>query len=426
MTLHAFSTEVSPSLVDLDSNFALVHQHRSVAEYGAVGGVDEHVKFQAAIDALPASGGTILLAPNTDYSATVTTTLSVGNKAVIWRVQNGAAPPTGLPGMTLSQRYGATYIVAIEASRNGKTWHQATGTIPIVDNEFGRAYHVEMTMPDQPATDVNRGLIAYSYLLETDHHGPLGGEIRGMKGIVRGNGGQANLRSIHALTEGYNGHTGDLTGVVGDVFHSDSADGVYAPIGRMTAFLGQVGPGSQSVYTARSRVTAYTGKQRPSYGYRCEDGSLAILPEIACFYGHGGGNGDMFRMAKSDTDTTIVGRMDNLGRMLAASYNSGRVTLADDTATSFTPASVNGVITVVTEGVTTSTGIIAFRAGASPWAEKISAGGALFDASTAALAGTTGTDTHVTVSAASDGAIYIENRSGATRTFVYNLTQRSA
>jgi hypothetical protein len=40
-------------------------------------------------------------------------------------------------------------------------------------------------------------------------------------------------------------------------------------------------------------------------------------------------------------------------------------------------------------------------------------GGTAFEVGTAALTGTTGTDGKVTISAAADGKIYVENRSGS-------------
>lgn len=397
----------------------------SVADKGAVGGVNEVAKFQLAIDDLPAGGGTILLSPNVNYSATVASTLTVGNKAVIWLVQNGATAPAGLPGMTMSQRYGATFIVSGEASRNGPTWHQVTGSVNVPYTEKGRAFHVEVTMPDNPAADAERDFYAYSYLLETDHHGPLGGEIRGVKGIVRGNGGQSNLRSAHFLAQGYNGHIGDLTGMAADVFHSDSADGVHAPVGRMAAVLGQVGPGSQSVFTARSRVTATTGKQRPSYGFRCEDGSLAILPNIACFYGHGGGVGDFFRMAASDTDVTVVASLDNLAKMFAKAFRSGATSVADDAVLSFTPVCETGFILVHLEGNSAHWIVCYFRANATGAVMTEIASGASASPTTGVLAGTTGVDTELTVSAHTNGLIYIENRAGGTKVATYLIAGRS-
>lgn len=393
-----------------------------ISDYGAMGGIDEHVKFQAAIDALPASGGTILLAPNVDYSATVTTTLSVGNKAVLWRVQNGATAPTGLPGMTLSQRYGATYIVAVESSRNGQTFQQMTGTIPVPDNEKARAYHVEATMPDRPASDVNRDLIAYSYLMETDHHGPLGGEVRGMKGIVRGNGGQANLRSVHVLTEGYNGHTGDITGVLSDVFHSDSTPGAAA-VGKSAAYIGQVGAGIKEVFTARSRFTNGfpTTMQTVDYAFRQQEGSNAVLARIASFQAHGGGAGSLYRGLKSDTDSTVVFDVHASGHVEANSFNSGNQNgVLDQTAFSITPPQTSGMLFIQCAASSTQWLACVYVVTSSPAVATIAIGTST-NQTTGVLTGTTGTNGKLTVSAANDGKIYVENRLGATRNLAWTF-----
>lgn len=72
----------------------------SVAQYGASGSGNETTEFQAAIDALPSSGGKIYLGPN-DYTVTIGD-LSVGSKSIIWSgtgaTVNGATVWT-LPGI---------------------------------------------------------------------------------------------------------------------------------------------------------------------------------------------------------------------------------------------------------------------------------------------------------------------------------------
>lgn len=321
----------------------------------------------------------------------------------------------------------STYIVDGESARTGDIEYRFTDAARVIGaNEIDRCFHVDVTVPDDPAISSQREFHAYSFRIVTDHHEPNGGDIRGIKGIVIGDGGEANLRAAHLLAEGTNGHTGDVTGVLSDVFHWDSTDGAYAPIGKSAAFVGQVGAGIRSVYTARSRIDShFASKQRPAYGFRVEDGVNAILPEIANFFGHGGGNGDFYRMAASDTDSTVVASLDNQARALAQASRSGHQTISDDGVHSFTPVCTTGFICVHLEGNSTHWLLRYFRVGASGSVMTAVASGAAGASTTGALTGTTGTDGNLTVSAHTDGNIYIENRSGASRVATWFIIGRS-
>lgn len=91
-------------------------------------------------------------------------------------------------------------------------------------------------------------------------------------------------------------------------------------------------------------------------------------------------------------------------------------TVADDAAFSFTPVTVMGVIVLWNNAVSAAGGqrsaLISFRAGATPHCVVMAQPGTAFEVNTIALTGTTGTDGKITVSAAADGKIYIENRAG--------------
>lgn len=397
----------------------------SVKDTGAVGGSEESEKFQLAVDALSASGGTILI-PAGDYSATDGSLIIIGNKAIRWQVQPNATIPTNLPGAVFKQYYGPTFIVGVESSRNGPIFEQVTGSFPTPDNEKTRIYHVDATLPDRPATDVNRDLIAYSYTLETDHHGPLGGEIRGIKGIVRGKGGQGNLRSAHVITEGYDGHTGDITGILSDVFHSDLSPGDTA-VGKSAAVLGQVGAGISDGFSLRSRTSPSNPSgtyQEVKYGYRVQTGNNAVNPTIANFIGHGGGGGSLFRGLKSDTDESIVFDAEATGKLLAQAFRTNHLTVADDAVTTITPPCVTGFIAIFAEDTSANWLIRFFRVGASPAMEEV-ASGSSGASTTGTLTGTTGTDGFLTISAKTDGTMDIENRSGASRNITYLFIGRS-
>lgn len=398
----------------------------SLADKGCVGGVNEATKFQAAIDALPSAGG-IILCQNLNYSATVTSGLTAGNKAIVWMVPYGATMPSGLPGMTFNRGRFTKTIVLEESSRDGRIWnHQEMGNVVVAAGEIDRCNYVEAYLPDAPAVSTQRELWAYGFKIGTDHHEPNGGDVRGLKGIVYADGGQANIRGAHIVVEGTDSHTGDITGFLADCFHWDSTDGAYAPVGKAAGFVSQLGAGMQSAYTARSRIDShFTQKQRPAYGFRVEDGANALLPELANFFGHGGGNGDFFRMAKSDTDSTVVASLDRLAKMLAQNFRSGHATIADDAVLSFTPACTTGFIFVHLEGNSAHWVIRYFRAAAAGGVMTAVASGASGASTTGVLSGTTGVDGNLTISAHTDGLIYIENRSGASRVATYFIVGRS-
>lgn len=127
-----------------------------------------------------------------------------------------------------------------------------------------------------------------------------------------------------------------------------------------------------------------------------------------------------------DTNKTLfVGGNENTPNNYETPLLKRRVQIADDGIFKYTyPAGdyrlTGAIVSVVPEmsvGVVRE-GLVSLRAVGTAAANKLS-NGALFDVLTGALTGTTGIDTHVTVSAdSSDGSIYVENRTGAARTFV--------
>lgn len=93
--------------------------------------------------------------------------------------------------------------------------------------------------------------------------------------------------------------------------------------------------------------------------------------------------------------------------------------LADDTATSFTPSTtVGGMIVMAATGAGNG-GFAGYNAVTGTATAMMS--GTNFAAANGALAGTTGADTKLTVSAHSDGKIYVENRTGAPRNIIILL-----
>jgi hypothetical protein len=177
------------------------------------------------------------------------------------------------------------------------------------------------------------------------------------------------------------------------------------------------------VFTARSRVTGYTGKQTVSYIFRQQDGSLGVNAAIASVYTHGGGGGDLFRGVASSTDATVMASIGATGHVLGASFYSGGVTVANDAVTTITPPNVSGMIEVFAEGTSTSFGKRFYRVGASP-AMAVAYSGTTFASTTGDLTGTTGTVGNLTISARVDGTIQLENRTGADRLLVWIYNAR--
>lgn len=93
------------------------------------------------------------------------------------------------------------------------------------------------------------------------------------------------------------------------------------------------------------------------------------------------------------------------------------VTLADDIATSITPPAASGAFTISCGNDVGIYGLISYRAASSPFCATTGAGSDL-NTTTGALANAGGTDVKYTVSAHTNGKIYLSNRKGASRTVI--------
>lgn len=398
----------------------------SVNDFGAVGSGDETASFQKAIDALPSAGGEILIPPG-DYSWTLGP-FSAGSKVITWRAKN-AIVPSGLPGAVVST---GNFNVAMSGRQSNKPsdvfWHVNLGDDYQlgVGNQTPRVFHVEGTVQNNPDYSGASFLHAYSFTLSTKETTASMGEVRGVKGVVIGEAGNTTLRAIHVMAEGRAGYTGIMTGIMGTVDHIDQPDGVWSNISGSTAVRGQVGAGAMACFQAE----AFVQMQKPSYGYLvARQGDGRILPEVACYEGHGGGNGDIFRGTKDESSSAVIYSVDNKARVMARSYYSGRVTIANDGVTTLTIANsvgFSGVIIFFAVDTLNSFGQAFFRTSAtSPTMQQMSAGTAVAFAS-GALTGTTGTAGKLTVSAKSDGTLDIENRLGASKTIAWMLIHPSS
>ena len=127
-----------------------------------------------------------------------------------------------------------------------------------------------------------------------------------------------------------------------------------------------------------------------------------------------GGNLDLKTGSLKVAGTT---RIASDGEITGTKFNSFTYTLADDTATSFTPPSTSGLL-IVTAGGSSRYALYNYTvvSGQAANFNSVSAGVNILQ-TTGALTGTTGTDAKATISGHTDGKIYIENRLGASATF---------
>lgn len=103
------------------------------------------------------------------------------------------------------------------------------------------------------------------------------------------------------------------------------------------------------------------------------------------------------------------------------SVSGTTITIADDAAASFTPTNPIGTIVISprSSGYPTIAALAAYRCTATAFVQIIAQPSTTIESTTGVLAGTTGTDTKVTISAHTDNKIYIENRSGGSISIHY-------
>lgn len=120
-----------------------------------------------------------------------------------------------------------------------------------------------------------------------------------------------------------------------------------------------------------------------------------------------------------DNDVDIATKL-NFGD--TGAITGGAETINDDAAFSFTPVTSRGVLILRSGGAqSTIFGMFTYAAvSGTAYCYSWVVGSATV-AATGALSGTTGTDTKVTVSAHTDGKIYIENRSGGQQSFAWQI-----
>ena len=118
----------------------------------------------------------------------------------------------------------------------------------------------------------------------------------------------------------------------------------------------------------------------------------------------------------SGTDVMTV---DNSGKITAGGLRTGTFTLGVDTANSFTAAIDSGFLFVHTEGESQRV-IAQFKTSGTALMNAIHSSSE-YQQTTGALTGTTGLSNKVTISAHTDGKIYIENRNGSSKTINFTI-----
>jgi hypothetical protein len=391
----------------------------NVADHGAVtGGAAGALltAFQAAIDALPSNGGQIFV-PEGTYTNLVPGSLDVGSKVVTW-VSLGATLPDDMPGAVLSSGLFSINDWSGNTNRNGEVQNFINlGEVDPPNSRRDRAFHVSGFLNDNPAATSDRVLAAYSFNLGTDHDDLEGGDVRGLYGKVYADGGQANLRAIRVLAEGYNGHTGNLSGLLATVVYTDETVGDPGSVGNSYAVRGSVGAGTTGCFEASS----FGGINRPSFGYVIADGSNALRPEVACFQGHGGGNGDIFRGVVSDSDSTEIFAVEKTGKVFGQSYRSGQANIAQDSVLSITPVNTSGIVRAFFNDVDESFVTFFYRASGTHICKSAGTNGTNTTLNAGTVPdGTTGDANKLNVFVAS-GQIHFENQQAATRLIKYTI-----
>ncbi len=240
------------------------------------------------------------------------------------------------------------------------------------------------------------------------------GEFRAGNGVEPGEG----FSGGRMTEEGVNGYANDVL-----------QSGMSATDGKITAGAGDVTLDINGISIVDNASTDETTKN----SIRWMDGSSAIAGIYEGQFVPS--STEVSLKIKAGTNYIYIGavsgtRTDNLSATnatlnaanvttTAAFGDTGAITggtesIADDAAFSFTPATARGILIFRSGGAnTTIYGMFTFAAVAgTAYCYAWTGAGSSMVATTGALGGTTGTDTKVTVSAHTDGKIYIENRSG--------------
>lgn len=384
----------------------------NVKDFGATSGGSAGsllTTFQAAINALPAIGGSITV-PAGDYSNLVATSLTFGTKAVTWNAF-GATLPASMPGCTIRAGIFSLPESSIQANRNVRIHNNWTmDPIETISGTRQYAHHVSGFLSHLSGSPTEVETRAFSFDLGTNQNDVVDA-VRGVKGRVYATGGKANIRAIYGFAESTSGgsHTGELTGLLGTIYRNSNLN----TDGDAYAVRGHVDNGCTGSFQAAAGVSGAVA----SFGFACRTGTGGpFMASVACFQAHGGGAGDMYMGYTSNTDLTKIFQVTNAAHVKAVSYYSNTVSIADGAVATLTPPATTGFCKVWFDGGGTY-GEVFYRTSAALCTKNY--GAATFIATTGDLTGTTGVAGNITVSMGTTGLLNIENRTGATRNINY-------
>lgn len=108
------------------------------------------------------------------------------------------------------------------------------------------------------------------------------------------------------------------------------------------------------------------------------------------------------------------------GGVVATNFRTTTFSIAQDNVQIVTPAGAIGIIMFSVNFFPAAGGIVMYRAASSPFCSVV-AGGADLEVTTGILSGTTGNNNKITVSAHTNGNIYIEQRRASSISFTITL-----
>lgn len=414
---YAFTVNEGTTLRNIQERFGDII---NIKDFGAIGdGVtDDTSAFQAAIDSITATGNILLPAGN--YIVTVAN-INLDGKTINYILTDDATISDNIPGAVFKSGKFTLPESSIQSTRDVRI-HQyldVGNSIAGQDNAKEYGFHVHGVIPEDGITTYTaQEFRAFSYDVESQKAYDEG-SVYGIKGRVFGNGGSANLRSMYAFAEANNGFTGNLTGLLATVYVNGQS------LNEAVALRAHCSDGATSGVEVAGAGSTLGGQM--SFGYRIRTGTgQPGMPTVAAYAAHGGGTGDIFLGYKSNTELTVNSapyRVTNKGVVKAQTHCTDNITIADDSVAIIDLGfnSYDGIIKFYVRQTLQTWGEVYYRVFGNAAATEIYSGSLVDITQNTVLTGTTGTDGHLTISATNDGKLYIENRLGAAKIFVYDI-----
>lgn len=381
--------------------------------------VNNKLSLQDAIDRLAGGSGDIKIIGG-DYSlVSGLDSLTVGNSAINFILEDGSKLPSDAVGVSRSAGVYQMPTSSIGSNRT-VTVHSRldAGNASAGDSAWQYVHHIDGFLNENGSV-VDTEFRGYSFDIGTDAIG-TDREVRGIKGRTYGDGGASNIRGIYSFVEGVNGSgfSGQLTGFLATVYKNDTS------ASESVGIRSHVDEGCQAAFQAAG--AGITAVDTVSVGYSCRTGTgQPLLPTVACFQAHGGGAGDMFLGYASNTDVDVATapfRVKNSGITKTAAIYSDSATVSDDSVEVIVAPFQSGMFEVFASNTGQAFGKCYFRVAGSQLATEAYSGTLTDFTNSGALTGTTGTDGNLTIGVDNSGNVYVENRLGGSKEFVWVFT----